>query len=140
MASRARLRLRPKRGFGLMIPPQAEAYRLLCGCAMPSAQHRYVVESIRAPEAAEAAVEAAEAAAEAAAAAAKAARAAAEVAEAAETAEAAEAAEAAEWALAEREALLERAAALWQRSGAAVWQATLDEAFGPPPPSVPISG
>ena len=30
---------------------QAEAYRLLCGCALPSAQHRYVVASIPAPEA-----------------------------------------------------------------------------------------
>ena len=43
----------------------------------------------------------------------------------------AEAAEAAAWALAEREDLLERAAALWQRSGAAAWQSTFDDAFGP---------
>ena len=30
---------------------EAEAYRLLCGCVLPSAQHRYVVASIPAPEA-----------------------------------------------------------------------------------------
>ena len=30
---------------------EADAYRLLCGCVFPSAQHRYVVASIPAPEA-----------------------------------------------------------------------------------------
>ena len=30
---------------------ETEAYRLLCGCVLPSAQHRYVIASIPAPEA-----------------------------------------------------------------------------------------